>query len=81
LNAGTGQSAGSGINTPTNNYNGVYTDPNTGSAYDTYSTVKDTVMNPMAVAPSGGNQPHDNMPPYLCVSFIIALEGIFPSRS
>jgi microcystin-dependent protein len=27
----------------------------------------------------GGNQPHDNMAPYLCVHFIISLFGIFPS--
>ena len=28
---------------------------------------------------SGGSQPHYNMPPYTCVSFIISLFGIFPS--
>jgi microcystin-dependent protein len=32
-----------------------------------------------AVAPAGGNQPHENMPPFLCVNFIISLFGIFPS--
>jgi microcystin-dependent protein len=31
------------------------------------------------VGPVGGSQPHDNMQPYLCVSFIISLFGIFPS--
>ncbi len=30
---------------------------------------------------SGGSQPHENMQPYLCVTFIIALEGIFPSQN
>jgi microcystin-dependent protein len=30
---------------------------------------------------AGGSQPHANLPPYLAVSFIIALQGIFPSRS
>jgi microcystin-dependent protein len=29
----------------------------------------------------GGSRSHTNMMPYLCVSFIIALFGIFPSRS
>ncbi len=29
---------------------------------------------------SGGSQPHDNMQPYLCVSFIISLFGIFPPK-
>lgn len=33
-----------------------------------------------AVAPSGNSQPHNNMQPYLGMTFIIALEGVFPSR-
>ncbi len=38
-------------------------------------------LNPSAVATSGGSQPHENRPPFLTVNFVIALEGIFPSRS
>jgi microcystin-dependent protein len=38
-------------------------------------------MAPQAIQPSGGNQPHNNMAPFLAVSFIIALEGIFPSQA
>ena len=38
-------------------------------------------MAPQTVAAAGGSQPHENMPPYQAVSFIIALEGIYPSRS
>ena len=38
------------------------------------------VMNAASVANAGGNQPHDNMVPYLCVSFIISLFGIYPSQ-
>ncbi|MET0554958.1 MAG: tail fiber protein [Vicinamibacteria bacterium] len=34
-----------------------------------------------AITATGGSQPHDNMQPYLCVSFIISLFGIFPSPS
>jgi microcystin-dependent protein len=30
---------------------------------------------------TGGSQPHDNFQPYLCVSFIISLFGIFPSQT
>jgi len=30
---------------------------------------------------SGGSQPHSNLMPSLCISFVIALEGIFPSRN
>jgi microcystin-dependent protein len=30
---------------------------------------------------SGGSQPHENMQPYLCISFIISLFGIYPTQS
>ncbi len=30
---------------------------------------------------TGGNQPHTNMQPYLCINFIISLFGIFPTPS
>ena len=38
-------------------------------------------LNPAAITASGGGQPHENMPPYLAMNFIIALQGIFPSRN
>jgi microcystin-dependent protein len=38
-------------------------------------------MNARMLAMAGGSQPHNNMPPYLVVNFIIALQGIFPPRS
>lgn len=34
-----------------------------------------------SIGNDGGSQPHDNMQPYLCVSFIISLFGIFPSQT
>jgi microcystin-dependent protein len=37
-------------------------------------------MHPASVTVAGG-QPHDNMQPYSVLSFVIALQGIFPSRS
>jgi microcystin-dependent protein len=39
------------------------------------------LMSPSALARAGGGLPHNNMPPYLCMTFIIALQGIFPPRS
>ena len=36
-------------------------------------------MSPWAVGNVGGGQPHENMQPYLALSFCIALQGIFPS--
>lgn len=38
-------------------------------------------MSNAAIGPAGGSQPHDNMAPFQVVSFIIALEGVFPSRN
>jgi len=40
----------------------------------------DTALNPAAVLPVGGSQPHENMQPYLAISFIISLFGIFPTQ-
>jgi microcystin-dependent protein len=33
---------------------------------------------PQAIGIAGGNQPHTNMQPYLCITYIISLFGIFP---
>jgi microcystin-dependent protein len=38
-------------------------------------------FNAGAIGPAGGNQPHTNLQPYLCVNFIISLFGIFPSQT
>jgi microcystin-dependent protein len=36
-------------------------------------------LNAAGVSQSGGNQPHENMQPFLCINFVISLFGIFPS--
>ena len=36
---------------------------------------------PEALAPAGGDLPHNNMQPYLTLNFCIALQGVFPQRS
>lgn len=38
-------------------------------------------MNAGGIGIEGQNQPHDNLSPYLCVTFIISLFGIFPSQT
>ena len=48
---------------------------------NTYAGTSDTAMNPQDVTATGGNQPHENMSPYLVLNFIIALQGIFPSQN
>jgi microcystin-dependent protein len=37
-----------------------------------------TPMSPQNITPIGGNQPHTNFQPYLCLNFIISLFGLFP---
>jgi microcystin-dependent protein len=39
-----------------------------------------TPMSDQTIAPAGGNQPHNNMQPYLTLNFCIALQGVFPPR-
>ena len=38
-------------------------------------------MSPSALAPAGGDAPHNNMQPYLTFYFNIALQGVFPPRT
>ena len=45
------------------------------------NTITPSPLNVLAVSLTGGSQPHQNMMPSLAVTFIIALNGIFPSRN
>jgi microcystin-dependent protein len=38
-------------------------------------------MNPNSISGVGGSQPHENRPPYLALSYIISMQGIYPSQS
>jgi microcystin-dependent protein len=40
-----------------------------------------TAFAPKSIGPNSGNQPHTNMQPYLTLTFVIAMQGIFPSRN
>lgn len=40
-----------------------------------------TAMGANSIATAGGGLPHNNMMPYLTMSFCIALQGVFPARS
>jgi microcystin-dependent protein len=45
------------------------------------NTAPNLPMSPFALSPAGGSLPHNNMPLYLVVTFIIAMQGVFPPRS
>jgi microcystin-dependent protein len=54
----------------------------TSPSLNQYSTNAPTlIMDPAAIGQTGGNQPHDNMVPFLAVNFILSLFGIFPSQT
>ncbi len=40
-----------------------------------------TALNPLSISTIGGNQPHNNMQPFLTMQYCIALSGIFPARN
>jgi microcystin-dependent protein len=46
-----------------------------------YGSGANTALSAGAVVNAGSSQPHNNLMPYLVVSFCIAIQGIFPSRS
>jgi len=52
-----------------------------GNAYQTTADQNVASMAAQAVSPAGGSLPHNNMQPYLVLTFIIALQGIYPPRS
>lgn len=66
------------LNTPGGNYAA-----NSGS--DLYAETATVNMGSnqfvFALSPTGGTQPHNNIMPYLALNFIIAVEGIYPSRN
>ncbi len=45
-----------------------------------YASTAGVAMGPGAIGSTGGAQPHNNMPSYLTLNFIIALQGVFPPR-
>ena len=61
--------------TPTNNLLARTTD----NVYQTPQSL--TALNAASVTNVGGSQAHTNQQPYLVLNFIVALQGIFPSRN
>ncbi len=54
--------------------------PSPGNLYDVTATPL-SQMHPSAIAATGGDQPHNNLQPYLTFNFCIALQGVFPPRT
>ncbi|HEY1621542.1 MAG TPA: tail fiber protein [Streptosporangiaceae bacterium] len=60
---------------PANSVSAAWTD----AQYSKVDPATDRLA-PGSVTPAGGSAPHENRSPYLGLSFIIALAGIYPSR-
>jgi microcystin-dependent protein len=62
----------------TNSPSGTFpaTDP-----INAYRSTTNTVLWQSTITNAGGSQPHENRQPYLVLNFIVALQGIFPSRN
>jgi microcystin-dependent protein len=62
---------------------GAYDNGQQNGAIGAYSeqASSNTQMGFQAISPVGGNQPHNNMQPYLTLNFCIALQGVYPPRS
>ena len=54
---------------------------NPGSAYKVPPVATATQFAPSMLTSTGGSQPHENRQPYLALNFVIALNGVFPSRN
>jgi len=71
---------GGGVSSPTNN---AWSSGLKGHApaYVASNPQTSVQMNPFGTTIAGGNLPHNNMPPFLGLTFILALQGVFPARS
>ncbi len=63
--------------TPTNNY--LPTDE-TGTPFYANTSPTTVLMNSEVVGQTGASQGHNNLPPYVGVTFLICVRGIYPSR-
>jgi len=74
-------STGSDQITPVNNSWASGSKLGGGNLYFPSTPATNVQMNPLGTTISGGNLPHNNMMPFLGLTFIIALQGVFPARS
>jgi len=67
---------------PTNFYVASGTDAISGDALSNFSDANpDVTLNPNSLTPAGSSLPFPIMQPILAITFVIAIEGIFPSRN
>jgi microcystin-dependent protein len=55
--------------------------PNASQLNSYTATAPDTVLGTATIGNSGGSQPFSVLQPYLCMTYIIAMQGVFPARN
>lgn len=70
-----------GLTTPSGNMWGTASAAKVAANFYAPAAGSGAVMNAAASGINGGSQPHNNMMPYLTLTFCIALQGVFPARS
>jgi microcystin-dependent protein len=69
-------SSGTSQNSPA----GAFSNKWSGAPFDAPGAAN-TSLNPASVTSIGGSQPHENLPPYQVINFVIALFGVFPTQN
>ncbi|HMD00764.1 MAG TPA: tail fiber protein [Ferruginibacter sp.] len=73
--------AAGGLPTPTANMWGTASAAKVAANFYAPAAGSSPIMNPAASGLTGGGQPHNNMMPYLTLTFCIALQGVYPPRT
>ncbi len=61
--------------------NTLFTNSNPNQLYAAALNPGGITLAPQSISSTGGSLPHNNAQPYLAVSFIIAMQGVFPARN
>lgn len=75
--------AGRGVSPITNPVGALLSEAPSGSSVyvNPAPSTLDSALNPLALQPAGNSLPHNNLMPYLCLNWLVALQGVFPPRT
>ena len=57
----------------------VFARSHTETVFPYVDDVPDVRLNPQVVGAAGEGRPHENMPPFVCVNYVIAVQGTYPT--
>jgi microcystin-dependent protein len=79
-NATTGDPTGNNVLAKSVPQGTGYTDAKIYASLPAGTADPDSPLDPIAVSRIGGNGPHSNLMPYLTISYIISIEGLYPTQ-